>query len=199
MALNNTVYLLDLQQKNYERNSPYSSFQYECYYWPDIPVRILWTEGERLCFGTEDGRICKFAVNVDRADSYNDDGKAIDAYWETSDFDGDAFFKSKTFTGIAVRLASAVLTGVKVYAQKRGLWSQVFDAKDRARYFSWDYVDFAKFVFSSDQTPRTLYGKVKIKKVDKVRFRLQNNELNEPFGIYAFGLEWREPGANYKR
>ena len=199
MALNNTVYLLDLQQKNYERNSPYSSFQYECYYWPDIPVRILWTEGERLCFGTEDGRICKFAVNVDRADSYNDDGKAIDAYWETSDFDGDAFFKSKTFTGIAVRLASAVLTGVKVYAQKRGLWSQVFDAKDRARYFSWDYVDFAKFVFSSDQTPRTLYGKVKIKKVDKVRFRLQNNELNEPFGINAFGLEWREPGANYKR
>lgn len=199
MALNNTVYLLDLQQKNYERNSPYSSFQYECYYWPDIPARILWTENERLCFGTEDGRICKFAVNVDRADSYNDDGKAIDAYWETSDFDGDAFFKSKTFTGIAVRLASAVLTGVKVYAQKRGLWSQVFDAKDRARYFSWDYVDFAKFVFSSDQTPRTLYGKVKIKKVDKVRFRLQNNELNEPFGIYAFGLEWREPGANYKR
>lgn len=199
MALNNTVYLLDLQQKNYERNSPYSSFQYECYYWPDIPVRILWTENERLCFGTEDGRICKFAVNVDRADSYNDDGKAIDAYWETSDFDGNTFFKSKTFTGIAVRLASAVLTGVKVYAQKRGLWSQVFDAKDRARYFSWDYVDFAKFVFSSDQTPRTLYGKVKIKKVDKVRFRLQNNELNEPFGIYAFGLEWREPGANYKR
>ena len=152
-----------------------------------------------MCFGTEDGRLCRFAINVDRNDSYNDDGKAIDAYWETSDFDGDAFFKSKTFTGIAVRLASAVLTGVKVYAQKRGLWSQVFDAKDRARYFSWDYVDFAKFVFSSDQTPRTLYGKVKIKKVDKVRFRLQNNELNEPFGIYAFGLEWREPGANYKR
>ena len=199
MALNGTMYLMDLQQKNYERNSPYSSFQYECYYWPDIPARILWTEGEQLCFGTEDGRVCRFAVNVDRADSYNDDGKAIDAYWETCDFDGDAFFKSKTFTGIAVRLASAVLTGVKVYAQKRGIWNLVFDAKDRARYFSWDYVDFAKFVFSSDQTPRTLYGKVKIKKVDKVRFRLQNNELNEPFGIYAFGLEWREPGANYKR
>lgn len=199
MALNNTLYLLDLQQKNYERNSPYSSFQYECYYWPNIPARILWTEGERLCFGTADGRICRFAVNVDRNDSYNDDGKAIDAYWETCDFDGQSFFKSKTFTGIAVRLASAVLTGVKVYAQKRGVWSLVFDAKDRARYFSWEYIDFAKFVFSSDQTPRTLYGKVKIKKVDKVRFRLQNNELNEPFGIYAFGLEWREPGANYKR
>lgn len=199
LALNQTLYLLDLQQKHYERNSPYSSYQYECYYWPEIPARILWTEGERLCFGTEDGRLCRFAINVDRNDSYNDDGKAIDAYWETCDFDGNTFFKTKTFTGIAVRLAAAVQTGVKVYAQKRGLWSLVFDAKDRARYFSWDYIDFAKFVFSSDETPRTLYGKVKIKKVDKVRFRLQNKELNEPFGIYAFGLEWREPGANYKR
>lgn len=199
LSLGGTVYLLDLQQKTYEKNSPYSSYQYECYYWPEIPARILWTEGERLCFGTSDGRICRFAINVDKNESYNDDGRAIDAYWETCDFDGEAFFKSKTFTGIAVRLASAVLTGVKVYAQKRGLWSLVFDAKDRARYFSWDYIDFAKFVFSSDQTPRTLYGKVKIKKVDKVRFRLQNKELNEPFGIYAFGLEWREPGANYKR
>lgn len=53
--------------------------------------------------------------------------------------------------------------------------------------------------FSSDKTPRTLYGKVKIKKADKVSFRLQNNERNEPFGLYAFGVQWREPGGNYKR
>ena len=23
--------------------------------------------------------------------------------------------------------------------------------------------------------------------------------LNEPFGLYAFGLVWKEPGSNYKR
>lgn len=199
LALGGTLYLLDLQQKTYERNSPYSSYQYECYYWPGIPVSALWVDGDALCFGTVEGKLCRFATNVDNPGSYNDDGAAIDAYWETCDFDGNAFFKSKTFTGLAVRLASAVQTGVKIHAQKRGVWAQVFDAKDRARYFSWDYLEFAKFVFTSDQTPRTLYGKVKIKKVDKVRFRLQNKELNEPFGIYAFGLEWREPGTHYKR
>ena len=156
-------------------------------------------DGDALCFGTANGKLCRFAVNVDDPESYNDDGAAIDAYWETSDFDGNAFFKSKTFTGIAVRLAAAVLTGVKIFAQKRGIWSQVFDAKERARYLDWSYIDFSKFVFSSDRTPRTLYGKIKIKKVDKVRFRLQNKELNEPFGLYAFGLVWKEPGSNYKR
>ena len=101
-------------------------------------------------------------------------------------------------TAISVRLAAAVLTGVKVFAQKKGIWSQVYDAKEKARYFDWSYIDFSKFVFSADRTPHTLVGKVKIKKVDKVRFRLQNSEKNEPFGIYAFGLEWKEPGSNYK-
>ena len=199
LALDGTLYLLDLQQKTYEKNSPYSSFQYECYYWPEISATALWTEGEALCFGTAEGKLCRFYTNVDNPGSYNDDGKEIDAYWETSDFDGNVFFKSKTFTGISCRLAAAPQTGVKIFAQKRGIWSQVFDAKERARYFDWAYVDFAKFTFSSDQSPRTLYGKIKIKKVDKVRFRLQNKELNEPFGLYAFGLIWREPGANYKR
>ena len=199
LSLSGTLYLLDLQQRTYEKNSPYSSFQYECYHWPDIQARVLWVDGEALCFGTADGKLRRFGTNVDDPESYNDDGAAIDAYWETSDFDGKAFFHSKTFTSVSCRLAAAVLTGVKIFAQKRGIWGQVFDAKERARYFDWSYIDFAKFVFSADRTPRTLFGKIKIKKVDKVRFRLQNKELNEPFGLYLFGLEWKEPGSNYKR
>ena len=199
LALDGTIYLLDLQQKTYERNSPYSSFQYECYYWPDIPARVLFLDGDALCFGTEDGKLCRFHTNVDDVTSYNDDGAAIDAYWETSDFDGKIFFHVKTFTGLAVRLAAAVNTGVVVYAQVRGMWKQVFASGAKARYFDWSYIDFSKFTFSSDRTPRTLYGKIKLKKADKVRFRLQNNVLNEPSGLYAFGLQFKEPGGNYKR
>ena len=199
LALDGTIYLLDLQQKTYERNSPYSSYQYECYYWPDIPATALFLDGDALCFGTADGKLCRFAVNVDDLTSYNDDGKAIDAYWETSDFDGKIFFHVKTFTGIAVRLAAAVNTGVVVYAQVRGIWKQVFSSGAKARFFDFGYIDFSKFSFSSDRTPRTLFGKIKIKKADKARFRLQNNVLNEPFGLYAFGLQFKEPGGNYKR
>ena len=199
LAIGGDLYLLDGQQKTYEKNNPYSSYQYEAYFWPDIGARVLWTEGEALWFGTEDGKLKAFGTNVDDPGGYNDDGAAIDAYWETSDFDGKAFFKNKTFTSVSVRLAAAVLTGVKIFAQRRGIWSQVFDAKDRARFFDWSYIDFSKFVFSADRTPRTLCGKIKVKKVDKTRFRLQNSEKNEPFGVYAFGVEWKEPGGNYKR
>ena len=200
LALGGNLYLLDLQQKTYERNSPYSSYQYECYCWPDIPARVVFTDATgALCFGTADGRLCRFSTEPDDPGAYNDDGAAIDAFWETAVFDGELFFHVKTFTGIAVRLAAAPVTGVRVFAQVRGIWRQVFDAKGKARYFDFSYVDFEKMTFSSDKTPRTLYGKVKIKKADKVSFRMRNNELNEPFGIYAFGVQWREPGGNYKR
>ena len=200
MALDGTVYLLDLQQKTYEKNSPYSSFQYECYYFPDIPARVMFTDEDgALCFGTADGKLCRFASNLDSPASYNDDGEAITAYWDTADFDGNLFFQTKSFTGVAARLAAAPVTGVKIYALVRGTWRQVYDAKSKARYLSFEYIDFGKFTFSGDRTPRTLYGKVKLKKVDKVRFRLQNDEVNEPFGLYAFGVQYKEPGTNYKR
>ena len=199
-ALDGTVYLLDLQQKTYEKNSPYSSFQYECYYFPDIPARVMFTDKDgALCFGTADGKLCRFASSLDSPASYNDDGEAITAYWDTADFDGNLFFQTKSFTGVAARLAAAPVTGVKIYALVRGIWKQVYDAKSKARYLSFEYIDFAKFTFSGDQTPRTLYGKVKLKKVDKVRFRLRNDEVNEPFGLYAFGVQYKEPGTNYRR
>ena len=134
-----------------------------------------------------------------RSDGYSDDGAAMNAYWETADLDGELFFHVKTFTGVAVRLAASPYTGVKIFALVRGDWQQVYDAKAKARYLTWEYIDFEKFTFSGDRTPRTLYGKIKLKKVDKVRFRLQNIEKNEPFGLYAFGVQYREPGNNYKR
>lgn len=198
LSVGGDIYLLDGQQKTYEKNNPYSAYQYEAYFWPALNARCLWVEGDALCFGRTDGTICRFAVNVDDPASYNDDGEAIEAYWETSDFSGKVMFKNKTVTAISVLLAAAVLTGVKLYAQKQGNWTQVYDAKDRARYFDFRYIDFSKLTFKLDRMPRTLNGKVKIKKVDKVRFRLCNREKNEPFGLYAFGMEWREPGSNYK-
>jgi len=192
------VYLLDSLQKEYARDEPYSSYQYECYYLTGVDARVLWEEDGALWFGSSSGALCRFHNNVDDPKSYNDDGKPIRAYWDTPDLSGKRFYENKTFRYLAVKLAAAVVTGVRVWAQVRGLWSQVFDAGERARFFDWEYLNFAKFVFSADRTPRTVGGKIKIKKVDKARFRLLNEELDEPFGIYAFALEFTEPGSRFK-
>lgn len=193
-----TVYLLDGMQKEYSKDAPWSSYQYECYKLVGVPARIWWDDGDTLWFGTQDGRICKFYTDVDDPKSYNDDGKAIEAYWDTPDVFGKLFYKNKTFRNLSVLIAAAPVTGCTVLAQKKGIWSQVYTSGEKARYFDWNYINFAKFVFSSDRTPHTLSGKIKIKKVDKCRFRIQNLEKDEPFGLYAFATEYTQADNNYK-
>ena len=43
------------------------------------------------------------------------------AVWETPDFSGRLFYKNKTFRFLAVRLASAIATSVRISGQRRGL------------------------------------------------------------------------------
>ena len=191
------VYLLDSLQKVYERNSPYSSFQYECYYW-DIPnISVLFTEGGALCFGTYDGEIMKFYTDKDNQESYNDNGEAIKARWDTNALDGELFYKKKNFKYLSAQIAPAIATGYEVWAEVKGIWKRLFDSGAKARYFDFSYIDFGKINFSSDTSPRTIGRKIRIKRVDKVRFSYRNEELNEPFGLYAIGTEFTESG-NYK-
>lgn len=202
ICINSKVYILDGLQKAYERNTPYSTYQYECYFWDNIDAHVMFESEEgALCFGTTGGKIMEFYTNAEAQESYSDAGETgkepIRAHWDLADVGGKLFFKNKTFRRIYVMLAAAIATGVKVLAQKRGIWQEVYDAKARARYLDFSYIDFSKFVFSSDTTPRTVGGKFKIMKVDKARFRLLNYELDEPFGIYSVAIEYTE-NANYK-
>lgn len=191
------VYLLDGLQKVYEKNSPLSSFQYECYCW-DIPnISYLFVEDETLCFGTYDGKIMKFYTDKTKQTAYNDNGKAIKARWDTNAIDGKIFYKKKNFRYLSAQIAPAINTSYEAWAEVKGIWKRLFNSGAKARYFDFSYVDFGKINFSSDATPRTIGTKIRIKKIDKVRFSFRNEELNEPFGLYAIGTEFTENG-NYK-
>ncbi len=194
LAINGNIYILDGLQKTYERNAPQSAFQYECYLWKTINVRLFWEENGELHFGNSGGQVFSFYSDSTDQESFNDNEEPIEAYWELPDIDGKAFYKNKTFKHISSRLASAVSTGVKIYVQKKGVWYEIYDSQGRARYFSWSRFNWAKFTWSGDSTPRTLNSKIKVKRVDKARYRLLNNELNEPFGLYHMALEYTVDG-----
>lgn len=192
------VYLLDGLQKSYDRNSPYSHFQYECYYWDNVPARVFWEDGEgRLCFGDAEGNTFRFFDDVTAQKSYNDNGVAISARWDTPELGGKLFYKNKNFRRIDFVLAPAIATGANVFAQVKGVWSEIFDSGASAMYFDFTHINWERINFSTDDTPRTMGGKIKIKKVDKVAFSLRNERINEPFGIYSLALEYTENG-NYK-
>lgn len=192
------VYLLDGLQKSYDKDSPYSNFQYECYFWENVPARVFWEDSEgRLCFGDAEGNIFRFYDDVTNQKSYNDNGVAISARWDTPELSGKLFYKNKTFRRVDFVLAPAIATGATVYAQVKGVWSEIFDSGASAMYFDFTHINWERINFSTDDTPRTMGGKIKIKKVDKVAFSLRNERINEPFGIYSLALEYTENG-NYK-
>lgn len=198
LCVNGVAYILDgLQPMQTDKSMPYSTRQYAGFYRTNLPANCMWEKDGNLYFGSTDGRVCEFYSDSDALVSYNDDGEKIEAIWETPDLDGKLFYKNKTFRYLAVRLKSAVATTLEMYVQKRGLWSFIKKDNYTARYLSFGSVVFSKFTFSSDQTQIIIPTKLRVKKVDKARFRFVNAELNEPFGLFDIALEYVENG-NHK-
>lgn len=198
LALNNKLYILDgLQATRTDRSEPYATRQYVGFYCTNIPAVSMWTDEQALWIGTSDGKICRFATDIEDLNSYNDDGKAIYCCWETPDLDGKLFYKNKTFRYFAIRMMQALRTSVQIWSRKLGTWS--FIKEDTASGITFDFanIDFGNFSFSTDTSEKVAHTKIRIKKVDKARFRVENGKLNEPFGLFDLALEYIESG-NYK-
>lgn len=197
LAVNNQLFVLDgLQATRTDKSEPYATRQYAGFYCTNVPATYIWSD-DALCFGTADGRVCRFYTDEKSPDSYNDDGKAIYACWETPDLDGQLFYKNKTFRYFAVRLMKAVKTSVKMLSEKSGIWTLIKEDVAVGKAPDFENWDFETFSFSCDESERLLHSKVRVKKVDKARFRVENDKVNEPFGLSDLALEYIESG-NYK-
>lgn len=198
LCLNGVGYILDgLQPVHTDKSRPYSTRQYVGYYRTNLPARVMWEQDGRLFFGTADGRVCRFYKDPDSLASYNDDGEPIEAIWETPDIDGKLFYKNKTLRYIALRLDAALSTSVNIWVMNRGIWQFIKKDDQSGKYLNFSLLIFSKLSFSGDKTQHTFPTKVRVKKVDKFRLRVTNDELNEPFGIYNIAFEYVENG-NYK-
>lgn len=195
LVLNGTGYILDgLQPQQTDKSAPYATRQYACFHRQGLPARVLWQREGRLWFGTNEGKICRFYNDPDALHSYSDDGQPITCSWRTPYLEGKSFYKNKSFKFLAIRLSSAVATSVKIFSQRRGIWTMIKENQAAARYFSWSNICWSKFSWSPDSTPKTVSGKVRVKKVDKACFEFQNTALNEPFGLMDYALEFVENG-----
>ena len=198
LCVNNVVYILDgLQALRTDKSDPYATRQYAGFYLTNIPARCMWVYQGELYFGSPEGKIYKFYTDKEALDSYSDDGKAIEAVWETPDISGKLFYKNKTFRFLSVELGASLATSIEVWAMKRGIWGFIKSDHSTGRYLSFENLIFSKFSFSCNKNQRLTSSKISIKKVDKARFRFMNKELKEPFLLFAIALEYQENG-NYK-
>ena len=185
LCVNGVAYVLDGKNKSYKERSIASyDYNYECYYWTNIPAVCLLSVNGELYFGTEDGKICKFNTDKVGVTKYNDDGKAIVASWATKNDDDNAphLYKSMTKKGCLVT--------IKPYARSSGTIYVSQDGNPRKQLrrgimdiFDWDDVDFDRFTFNTNDSPQDIFFKKKVKKYKRLQIIVENDAVNEGFGV----------------
>ncbi len=114
LACNDRLYLLDSAQKSYEGKTPYSNYQYECYYWENVGASSLWVRENTLYFGTKSGEVRAFWQ--DKLTSHaNDDGAAIKARWTTPLMNFGFWDRLKLISGVWVVGQPYTRSGGNIY------------------------------------------------------------------------------------
>lgn len=82
LAINDHVYVADSRFKTTSSNSKYSNYQYEWYYWTNLPVRVWFVWNGVLYFGDKYGNICQFRDNYD-TNRFKDNNDNVEAEWNS--------------------------------------------------------------------------------------------------------------------
>ena len=211
LAVGEKVYILDASQPVYEKNMPYATRQYECYLWTNINAKVMAVIGDRLYFGTADGKVKRFFDN-DNSSSFKDDGitvsrtvnidgeekttiESIPCFWDTYEIYGTQEELKKTFKHLAVCLNAYPHTGCRVWAKIDGIWEIIFDYDSSANYLDFNDVDFNDFSFRTDDTPTIIGGKFKAKNLLHIQLRFENSKP-QPFSVLWAKLKYTL-GGNY--
>lgn len=194
LAVNNHVYALD-SNNNIRVNNENG---YECYYWENVPATLFLSYDGNLFFATADGRWCRFNTDLAAAVAYSDGGTwddvneemvggtAIHArYALPIDHDGlPQRFKKLQKKGFAVVLYPYSKSGAKIYYEKDGTGEKLV-ADVAASITTFDNVDFEDFSFETTDTARFVYPKKKVKKYKTLQLIVENDNLNEQFGLIS--------------
>lgn len=166
LAINNHVYVADARYRSKVDASNAYGYQYEWYYWENVPVRVWFTYNNDLYFATEDGDICKFN------DTVLDYNIPMTQLYDTAFLDLDSITQSKTVKRVTV------------------ITRPYEDSEYTLSYVTIDDIqDIITKETPQGNFPATLQEKEKIKKIMYVKFRLYNNTPKK-MNFFRIGIEY---------
>lgn len=190
-AVEDRIYILNAES-SMSRNHKYDTL-YDCYFWTGIPMERVLVNGDELFF-SNGCKVCRLNTDKDEKERYSDDGAPIIARWATKlDDDGDITrYKTMIKKGNTVTVKPYARSSAKVYVRTEN------DVEKEVKYgtadiFSWENIDFSRLTFLTSKTLREIIVNSKVKKYKRLQFIVENDALNEGFGIieinkhYAYG------------
>lgn len=192
LGLNDHVYILD--SKNTVRTP--TGTGYECYFWNNVPARIFLSYDDNLYFGDADGNWCKFNTDIAAPTAWADGGEIVDdeltggepieaRYTLRMDYDNaPQYFKILTKKGSVIELFPYGKSGASIYARKDN-GNKILLKQQSTNISSFRNVDFTNYSFVADTSSRFIYTKKKIKKYKTLQIIIENNNINERFGVVS--------------
>jgi len=143
---------------------------------------------EDILFGSSDGKV------LELSDAYlNDDGVAIDSYWESGSIDfGKAYMRklmTELWVGIKPQERSSVV--VTVMTNKK---SDYTEKRVESNLSTFLHMNFADFSFLVNRKPQVKKLKLKAKKFAFLKFVLKSQELQTTATVLLIDPKIRETG-----
>ncbi len=188
LFINGECYVADAAQKTYAGNKT-GTFEYEWYFWTNIPARVAFEYEGVLYFGTEDGRLCRFNDDMKNSrgeimsSAYSDDGEAIIAEWATNLSDDGDFMRLKTMKkkGSGVMLKTYNRSGIKVCIKTDRDFKREILEKSTG-IFNFEDLDFNDFTFNTSEYSVIPFN-AKFKKYKAIQVICRNDKVNRAFGV----------------
>lgn len=223
LSIGDEVFILDTLQRDGSGIVRDSQFQYEAYHFTGIQVNCWFPMQERyeyygygfpaavkdrLVFGSADGCLYSFFTDTRSGNSYLDGyykvsetgeeyGRPIQARWEFTQKGN--FYLDKDMYWIALSIDTTPVSSFDIYYRRAedGSYEKLqFD--NTIRFFAYDEVDYAHWVYSGSSDPKTVGHTLKMKRYDSCHISIRNERGREGIFLYAIALEYEE-GRNYKQ
>ena len=158
------------------------------YYYTGPKVYSMCNLLDEILFGTSDGKIKCLSENY-----MNDDGEAIDSYWESGSIDFGKAYMRKLMTELWVGLKPQGRSSVTVtvMTNKKPDYSEKTVEGVLASFNS---LDFANFSFIVNRKPQVKKLKIKAKKFAFLKFVLKTKELHTTATVLLIDPKVRETG-----
>lgn len=183
-------YVADAKQVAYidgGANQYENRFVYEWYFWENIPACAFLTIGNSLYFGTPDGSLCRFNDDIEDLRRFSDGmkrtqgawagGEPIRAYWMTKQDALSSISQTKSLRrrGCSVMVKPYERSSILLTAEYNGI-----------------LVNSTVDLFDSEITATVFPFEINPKRFTTLRMKLENNTLNEGFGVYGIQIEYVE-------
>ena len=182
-------YVADSRKKSNQRDDFSDSFQYEWYYWKDLPViRSLHVEDNLLWFTTESGTIGRFKKRTE-IDAYEDDGVPVKVRWTSPVLFMNNITELKTLKNLWTKVGMFESpSSIKIFYRVGGNESLI--TFEDFQEFRFDNIDLTNFTFNTDTTPPVIVTNRTVRKFMNIQFSFEN-DANQPFGLIEFALKYR--------